>query len=84
MLKSIGIIDENGELDVDNLELDETLLAFRRPGRVPMPVPTQPEIQEILKAIRDPANAICIRNKVAALAIRCGQEARSAEPDEEQ
>ena len=47
-------------------------------------IPNQTDIQEYLKAIRDPANAICIRNKVAALAIRCGQEARSAEPDEEQ
>ena len=85
MLKSIGIIDENGGLNEDELELYETLLVFSRPGRVMgTSIPTQTEIQETLKAIRDPANAICIRNKVAALAMRCGEQARSAEPDEEQ
>ena len=34
--------------------------------------------------LRDPANAICIRDKAVIFAGLCGQMARSAEPDEDE
>ena len=82
-LESEGIIDKDGKLDKQKLEVYEDLLLFNaNANSLRNANGKKPSDREILMALMDPANAICIRNKAAALALKCGLETRSAEPDE--
>merc|ERR1712117_79166 len=66
------IMHESGDLDTFTLEAEEGLLNFLRPpkGQTGM----EASNEEILQGLRDPANAICIRDKAAMFAAFCGQK----------